>query len=87
MSDTQDTLEAYLLISVEPKSMMQRVEEVLTRLPRVYEIMEVLGAYEIMMRIKTRDKDQLASILDKIRSIDGVKDCLVLVVTKRLYKR
>jgi len=82
--NTQNRLEVYILIAIEPKSYMSKVEKKVLKLPKLQEIMEILGRYEVMARFKPRNKEQLVSIIDKISSIEGVKDYLVLIVTKKL---
>ena len=79
-----ETFEVYILIAVEPKSKMSKVENKILKLPRVYEVMEILGRYEMMARLKARNKNQLVDIIDKISNIDGVKDYVVLIITKKL---
>ncbi len=74
----------YILIAIEPKDKMEIVEKKILRFPKLYELMEVLGRYEIMAKFRLRDKDQLAKILDRLNAVDGVKDYLVLIVTRKL---
>jgi len=81
---TYGGLEVYILIAIEPKSNMSKVEKKVLKLPRLYEVMEILGRYEVMARFRVRNKEQLVDIIDKISNIDGIKDYLVLIVTKKL---
>lgn len=80
-------LEVYILIAVEPKSKMADVERKIVRLRRLQELMEVLGPYEVMAKFRFRDKDQLVRVLDDLSRMDGVKDYLVLIITKKLETR
>ncbi len=84
---SSSVLEVYILIAVEPKSKMADVERRIVRLRRLQELMEVLGPYEVMAKFRFRDKDQLVRVLDDLSRMDGVKDYLVLIITKKLETR
>ena len=84
---SSSVLEVYILIAVEPKSKMADVERKIVRLRRLQELMEVLGPYEVMAKFRFRDKDQLVRVLDDLSRMDGVKDYLVLIITKKLETR
>lgn len=81
------TFEVYILLSIEPKSAMERIERKLLRISRLYELMEVLGPYEVLAKFRFRTKEQLVNTIHDLSKMDGVKDFLVLVTTKKLKIR
>jgi len=84
---SSNVIEAYILIAIEPKPVMADIEKRIMKFRRLYELVEVLGPYEIMAKFRFRNKEQLIKILDELSRIEGVKDYLVLITTKKLKSK
>ncbi len=80
-------IEVFALISVEPKAAMDVVERMLMRIKEVERIVEVLGPYEILVKFRFRSNDDASLVLDKLGDIKGVKECLILFVTKSVFEK
>lgn len=80
-------IEVFALVSVEPKAMMDSVERMLMRIKEVERIVEVLGPYEILVKFRFKSNNEASLVLDKISEIKGVKECLVLFVTKNIFEK
>jgi len=84
---TQESIEVFVLLSVEPKNMMSKVEKNLMKLKRIKRIVEILGPYEILVKFLFRDQEELWEVIARLNDLNGVKDALVLVVTKEIKKK
>jgi Lrp/AsnC family transcriptional regulator for asnA, asnC and gidA len=54
----------------------------LIKIPEVYEIHEVTGEFYSILKVRTKDKDTLADLLDKVGAIKGVLSTHTMVVLK-----
>ena len=72
---------AYITISTEiggEKEVMER----LSAISEVKEVHEVYGVYDLVVRVETDKISDLKEALDeKIRSLDGVRSTLTMIVT------
>ena len=73
--------QAYITISTEidgEKEVMDR----LSAISEVKEVHEVYGVYDLVVRVETEKMSDLKEALDeKIRSLDGVRSTLTMIVT------
>lgn len=51
----------------------KNIEKVLSNFPEDVDIKEVAGEYDLILEIDRQDNQEINSILDEIRSIDGVE--------------
>ena len=65
------SLTAFVLINTDPKK-LDYVLETLSKIDDVYEVYDVTGTYYAIVKIRTRSKETLAEIIDKIGMIDGI---------------
>ena len=75
------SLTAFVLINSEPKK-LENVLETLSDMDDVYEVYDVTGAYYIIAKIRTENKESLAKIIDRIGMIDGVTRTETAIVLK-----
>jgi Lrp/AsnC family transcriptional regulator for asnA, asnC and gidA len=54
----------------------------LIKMPEIYEIHEVTGEFYSILKVRTKDKDTLADILNKIGAIKGVLSTHTMIVLK-----
>jgi Lrp/AsnC family transcriptional regulator for asnA, asnC and gidA len=74
-------LTAIVCVNVDPP----RGKEVINRITNVedvYEVYDVTGEYYAVLKIRTKNRDSLTRIIDKISSIDGVTSTLTMIVLK-----
>jgi len=64
-------LTAFVLISADPKK-LQEVLEALKEIDDIYEIYDVTGSYYAIVKIRTRDRQELVKAIDRIGLIDGI---------------
>jgi DNA-binding Lrp family transcriptional regulator len=50
------------------------IENTLEAFPEDIEIMEVAGKYDLVLRVQREENSQINSMLDEIRSIEGIKE-------------
>ena len=65
------SLTAFVLINTDPKK-LEDVLATLSDMDDVYEAYDVTGTYYAIVKIRTENKEKLASIIDHIGMIDGV---------------
>lgn len=64
-------LTAIVAIRAQP-SKYDRVLKELSKIPEILEIYDVTGDYYCLIKLMIRDREALASLLDKIGSMDGI---------------
>jgi len=64
-------LTAFVLINADPKK-LQEVLEALKEIDDIYEIYDVTGSYYAIVKIRTRDRQELVKAIDRIGLIDGI---------------
>jgi Lrp/AsnC family transcriptional regulator for asnA, asnC and gidA len=77
------TVIAFMMLKVSPKN----YEETLKRIansPRVLEVYEVSGEYQVLAKVIASDNRELAKIVDGLGSIDGLIEVKVLYVIRTL---
>ncbi|MCS7120422.1 MAG: Lrp/AsnC family transcriptional regulator [Nitrososphaerota archaeon] len=76
-------LTAFVLINADPKR-LQHVLDTLSSLEDVYEVYDVTGAFYVIAKIRTSDREKLAKIIDTIGLIDGVRSTETAVVLRSI---
>ena len=79
---------AIVAITAVPQK-YEKVLEELKKMPEVYEIYDVTGEYYTITKVRVSNRDELARVLDRIGSIDGVESTrtmYVLRVIKEEYR-
>lgn len=76
-------LTAFVLIGADPKK-LQRVFEALNKIDDMYEIYDVTGSYYAIVKIRTKDREDLKKIIDRIGLIDGITRTETAIVLKSL---
>ncbi len=57
----------------------------LSKIPEISEVYSVLGEHDLFIKVWSRSLEEINDIInDKIRSIDGIKDLLEIVVVERV---
>jgi len=74
-------LTAFILISVDPKK-LQAVFEALSEIDDIYEIYDVTGSYYAIIKIRTKDHEELKKAIDKIGLVDGITRTETAIVLK-----
>jgi len=64
-------LTAFVLINTDPKK-LEDVLSTLSNMDDVYEVYDVTGTYYAIVKIRTKNRETLAEIIDQIGMIDGV---------------
>ena len=64
-------LTAFVLINTDPKK-LEDVLSTLSSMDDVYEVYDVTGTYYAIVKIRTKNRETLAEIIDQIGMIDGV---------------
>ena len=72
--------EAVVMVELETG---RDIQNVLEEFPSGIDIKEVAGEYDLILEIKRRDNTEINSILDKIRSIKGVKSTETFMVLNK----
>jgi len=72
---------AFIAIRVSSPDYRNVVSE-LARIPDIHEIHEVTGEFYSILKVRTRDKDTLANIIDNIGAIKGVLSTYTMLVLK-----
>ncbi|NIN52139.1 MAG: AsnC family transcriptional regulator [Nitrososphaeria archaeon] len=76
-------LKAFVLIKATPKRYPEALDN-LKDIENVYEIYDVTGVYYAILKIRTRDHDELARTLDRIGSIEGISSTETSVVLRTI---
>jgi Lrp/AsnC family transcriptional regulator for asnA, asnC and gidA len=72
---------AFVLIKAKA-GMYSNVAAELKKYPKVVEVYETTGDYDMIVKIRARDSDELNDFLDKIGDIEGVESTHTMVVLK-----
>ncbi|RLG71987.1 MAG: AsnC family transcriptional regulator [Thermoprotei archaeon] len=70
---------AYVLVKTSPRQ-HQRVLKVLSNIDNIYEIYDVTGEYQILLRILAENRVKLGEIVNRVRRVNGVREVYVLYV-------
>ncbi|MEM4700309.1 MAG: Lrp/AsnC family transcriptional regulator [Candidatus Nezhaarchaeales archaeon] len=72
---------AITLIKADPAKHSEILER-LKYMPDVYEVYDVTGEYDAVVKLRSESKEGLASIIDNIGKIAGVSATLTMIVLK-----
>ena len=72
---------AIVAITATPQKYEHVLEE-LKKIEDIYEIYDVTGEYYTITKIKVKNRDELARVLDKIGTIDGVQSTRTMYVLR-----
>lgn len=79
-------LKAIVCLRVEPS----RYEEALERLSKVediFEIYDVTGEYYTVLKVKTKDRESLAEVIDEVGQIPGITSTTTMVVLRSIKEK
>jgi DNA-binding Lrp family transcriptional regulator len=76
-------LTAFVLINADPKR-LQHVFEMLAGIEDVYEVYDVTGAYYVIAKIRTSDREKLVKVIDQIGLIEGVTRTETAIVLRSI---
>ena len=74
---------AFVLLKANPNK-YDKVLEALSKMEDVYEIYDVTGPHYAILKVRAGSQDELAGIIDKIGSIDGVTSTETDVVLRNV---
>jgi len=74
-------LTAFVLIDADPKK-LEKVFESLNEIDDIYEIYDITGSYYAIVKIRTKDREDLKKVIDNIGLIDGVTRTETAIVLK-----
>ncbi|MCX8204314.1 MAG: Lrp/AsnC family transcriptional regulator [Candidatus Nezhaarchaeota archaeon] len=72
---------AITLVKADPAKHSEILER-LKSMPDIYEVYDVTGEYDAVVKLRSESKEGLASIIDSIGQIAGVSATLTMVVLK-----
>ena len=78
-------VESFIEVKVEPRY-LHRVINDIAKVGGVLEIYEVSGEYPILIKVITPSNEELSKAIDRVSSIEGVKEINVKYVLRRHYE-
>ncbi|AMM54654.1 Lrp/AsnC family transcriptional regulator [Pyrococcus kukulkanii] len=75
------TMLAFILIKVKAGKYSE-VASKLVKYPEIMEVYETTGDYDMVVKIRTRNSEELNNFLDMVGSIDGVEGTHTMIVLK-----
>ena len=72
---------AFVLVRAKPTLYIE-VLDALKEIDEIYEVYDVTGTYYAVLKVRTKDPVELASILDKIGTLEGVDSTETAVVLR-----
>ncbi len=78
-----NVLTAFILIKAEPQKYIKALEA-MKNIEGVYEIFDVTGNYYAIVKIRTRSREDLADIIDRISMIEGISSTETAIVLRRI---
>ncbi|RLG00995.1 MAG: AsnC family transcriptional regulator [Candidatus Wolframiiraptor sp.] len=74
---------AFISVTAQPAK-YNKVLEALSKLSEILEIHDVTGQHYCLVKVRTRDKEDLAKILDRIGTLDGVTSTETKIVLRTI---
>ncbi len=74
----KDTI-AYVFVKTAPRQ-HQRATKIIQNIEEIYEIYEITGEYQLLLKIITESRRKLSEIVRRIRRVDGVREIYVTLV-------
>lgn len=75
------TMTAIIALRAEPKK-YETILETLKNMDCISEIYDVTGDYYAILKVRVRDREELARVLDMIGNLDGVRDTTTMIVLR-----
>lgn len=70
---------AYVFMKTSPKY-HQKAIKILKNIDEIYEIHDVTGEYQLLLKILTDDRFSLTGVINRIRRVEGVRELYVTYV-------
>ena len=80
---SENIINAYILISLRPGDTDEIIKE-MRKIEKVEKISVVAGEYDIVVRVKTKNLENLLKVTNKLQMIDGVKKTTTQIIEKEL---
>lgn len=78
------TVAAIMLVEIDADK-HDAAKIALSKIPEISEVYSVLGEYDLFIKVWSRSLEEINDLInDKIRSIEGIKDLLEIVVVERV---
>ncbi|HID17003.1 TPA: Lrp/AsnC family transcriptional regulator [Candidatus Bathyarchaeota archaeon] len=74
---------AFILVKADQRTFSKAMEKV-KGMDDVYEVYDVTGSYYAILKVRTKDTEELASLIDKIGSVEGVTATETAVVLRSI---
>ncbi|MEM2843365.1 MAG: Lrp/AsnC family transcriptional regulator [Candidatus Bathyarchaeia archaeon] len=74
---------AFVLIKADQRAFAKAINKI-KRIENVYEVHDVTGSYYAILKVRVKDTEELALLIDKIGSIEGVTATETAVVLRSL---
>jgi DNA-binding Lrp family transcriptional regulator len=74
---------AFVLIKADQRAFANAINKI-KRIENVYEVHDVTGSYYAILKVRVKDTEELALLIDKIGSIEGVTATETAVVLRSL---
>ena len=74
---------AFVLIKADPKK-YESILKAISQYKEVYEIFYVTGEYYALLKVRVKDREELAAVLDKIGNMDGVTSTYTMFVLRTI---
>ncbi|AKG39418.1 MAG: Lrp/AsnC family transcriptional regulator [Infirmifilum sp.] len=72
---------AIIAVVAIPQKYSQVLKQ-LEKMPEVYEIFDVTGEYSTILKVRVKNKEELAKLIDEIGNIDGVENTKTMYVLR-----
>lgn len=72
---------AFVSVTAQPAKYTKVLED-LSKLPEILELHDVTGQHYCLVKVRTKDKEELARILDRIGALDGVTSTETRIVLR-----
>lgn len=80
---SENIINAYILIILKPGNTDEIINE-MKKIEKVEKISVVAGEYDIVVRVQTKDLENLLNVTNKIQMINGVKKTTTQIIEKEL---
>jgi len=77
---------AFVLVKIDTKRYPKTLKKI-AEIPDIYEVHDITGEYSALLKVRVRDKDELAKLLDSIGELEGVQDTYTMYVLRTLKEQ
>ena len=77
---------AFVLVKIDTKKYPVTLKKI-AEIPDVYEVHDITGEYSALLKVRVRDRDELAALLDTIGQLEGVQDTYTMYVLRTLKEQ